>query len=149
MNFRVLLNCALIPTQLISASTKFFASPLILLEPKYHMKLGNFPKFRWKIQICLFYLKINKHGILEVLIPNPHIDFWNFDPKIHFWANLVRKGKNNYVYDFIFLYLLTLLQFGALCTLRLIYVLWTCNIIDKSQLFALPENWQSISSILF
>ena len=23
-----------------------------------------------------------------MLIPNPDLDFWNFDPKIHFWANL-------------------------------------------------------------
>ena len=23
-----------------------------------------------------------------MLIPNPDLDFWNFDPKIKFWANL-------------------------------------------------------------
>ena len=26
-----------------------------------------------------------------MLIPNPDLDFWNFDPKIHFWANLGPK----------------------------------------------------------
>ena len=25
-------------------------------------------------------------------IPNPDLDFWNSDPKIHFWANLGRKS---------------------------------------------------------
>ena len=29
--------------------------------------------------------------ILEVLILNPDLDFWNCDPKIHFWANLGPK----------------------------------------------------------
>ena len=36
-------------------------------------------------------MKIGTHGILEVLIPNPDLDFWNSDPKIHFWANLGPK----------------------------------------------------------
>ena len=26
-----------------------------------------------------------------MLIPNPDLDFWSFDPKIQFWANLARK----------------------------------------------------------
>ena len=30
------------------ASTEFFPTPSTLLEPKYHMQLGNFLKFRWK-----------------------------------------------------------------------------------------------------
>ena len=50
-----------------------------------HVNLGR------KIKSCLFWLKIGIHGILEVLIPNPDLDFWNFDPKIHFWANLGPK----------------------------------------------------------
>ena len=37
MNFRVLLNRGPTSTQLISASTEFFATPATLLEPKYHM----------------------------------------------------------------------------------------------------------------
>ena len=38
-----------------------------------------------------FWLKVGTHGMLEVLIPNPDLDFWNCDPKIHFWANLGPK----------------------------------------------------------
>ena len=38
-----------------------------------------------------FWLKIGMHGILEVFIPNPDLDFWNIGPKIHFWANLGPK----------------------------------------------------------
>ena len=30
-----------------------------------------------KIQICPFWMKICTHGILEVLISNPDLDFWN------------------------------------------------------------------------
>ena len=44
-----------------------------------------------KIKICPFWLKIGTNGILEVLIPNPDLDFSNSDPKIHFWANLDPK----------------------------------------------------------
>ena len=40
-----------------------------------------------KIKNCPFWLKIYTHGILEVLIPNPDVELWNSDPKIHFWAN--------------------------------------------------------------
>ena len=49
------------------------------------------PNLCQKIKSCPFWLKIGTHGILEVLIPNPDLDFWNFDPKIHFWANLGPK----------------------------------------------------------
>ena len=31
------------------------------------------------------------HSMPRILIPNPDLDFWNFDPKIHFWANLSPK----------------------------------------------------------
>ena len=44
-----------------------------------------------KIKSCSFWLKISTHGMLEMLILNPDLDFWNFDPKIHFWANLGPK----------------------------------------------------------
>ena len=47
-----------------------------------------------KIKSCPFYLKIGTHGILEVLIPNPGLEFGNLDPKILFWANLGRKSKS-------------------------------------------------------
>ena len=44
-----------------------------------------------KIKICLFWQKIDTHRALEVLIPNPDVDFWNSDPKIHFWENSDQK----------------------------------------------------------
>ena len=37
------------------------------------------------------YLVKMAYGILELLIPNPDLDFWNSDLKIHFWANLGPK----------------------------------------------------------
>ena len=40
---------------------------------------------------CPFCLKIAIHIISRILIPNPDLDFKNFDPKIHFWANLDSK----------------------------------------------------------
>ena len=52
------------------------------------------PNLGRKIKSCPFWLKIGTHGILEVLIPNPDLDFWNSDPKIHFWANLDRKSQS-------------------------------------------------------
>ena len=45
-------------------------------------------KFGSKIQNCPFCLKIGTHNISRRLISNPDLDFWNFDRKIHFWANL-------------------------------------------------------------
>ena len=47
-----------------------------------------------KIKSCPFWLNIGIHGILEMLILNPGLDFWNPDPKIHFWANLGSKIQN-------------------------------------------------------
>ena len=47
-----------------------------------------------KNRSCLFCLKIGTHLILEVLIPNMDLDFWNSDLKIHFWANLGKKIQN-------------------------------------------------------
>ena len=44
-----------------------------------------------KIRSFLFWLKIGTHGLLEVLIPNPGLDFWNSDLKIYFGANLGPK----------------------------------------------------------
>ena len=46
-----------------------------------------------KIQSCPFYLKIGACKILEVLIPNPALDFRNSNLKIPFWANLGRKSQ--------------------------------------------------------
>ena len=39
-------------------------------------------------------MKIGTHGILEVLIPNPDLEFRNSDPKILFQANLGRKSQS-------------------------------------------------------
>ena len=49
------------------------------------------PNLGQKTKSCPFWLKIGTHGILEILIPNPDLDFWNSDTKIHFWANLGPK----------------------------------------------------------
>ena len=46
------------------------------------------PNLGRKIKIPPFLLKIDTNGIMEMLISNPDIDFWNSNPKIHFWANL-------------------------------------------------------------
>ena len=45
-----------------------------------------------KLKSCPFWLKISTHGILEVLILNPDLDFWNSDPENHFWENLDPKN---------------------------------------------------------
>ena len=52
------------------------------------------PNLGRKYQSCQFWLKIGWHGILEVLTQNQDLDFWNFDPKIHFWANLGLKSQS-------------------------------------------------------
>ena len=39
-------------------------------------------------------MKTLTHGILEALIPNSDLDFWNCDPKIYFGANLGRKTQS-------------------------------------------------------
>ena len=70
-------------TQLISASIQLFATPSTIS-----------PNLGWKIQSCPFWLKLGSQGMLEVLIPNPDLDFWNSDPKIHFWANLDSKSQS-------------------------------------------------------
>ena len=46
------------------------------------------PNLGRKIKTCPFWLKSGTQGIMEVLIPNPDLDFRNSDPKIYFWANL-------------------------------------------------------------
>ena len=39
----------------------------------------------------MFCLKIGAHIISRMLIQNTDLDFWNFDPKLYFGANLVPK----------------------------------------------------------
>ena len=53
-----------------------------------------FPNLGRNIQSCPFWVKIGLHGILEVLIPNLDLDFWNSNPNIHFWANLDPKRQS-------------------------------------------------------
>ena len=92
-------------TQLISTSTHLhppppssFQPPPSSLQHSQHYLNQNIAR-NWaissnlgqKIKSYPFWLKISTHGILEVLIPNPDLDFWNSDPKIHFWANLGPK----------------------------------------------------------
>ena len=43
---------------------------------------------------CSFCLKIGACCISRMLIRNPDLDFWNFDSKIHFWANKGQKTQN-------------------------------------------------------
>ena len=52
------------------------------------------PNLGRKIKSYRFWLKIGTHGILKVLIPNPVLDFWNSDPKTHFWANFGWKSQS-------------------------------------------------------
>ena len=55
---------------------------------------ANSPSLGCKIKSCSFWLKIGTHVILEALVPNPDLDFWNFDPKKHFSANFRRKSQS-------------------------------------------------------
>ena len=69
-----------------------------------------------KSQSCLFCLKIGTRNMERMLTFIPTLIFLNFQPWIHFWANLGWKNQNNYIYDFIFPQSLTLLQFwGTVC----------------------------------
>ena len=80
-------------------SSSFQPSPSSLQHPQQYSNQNiarNWaisPNLGRKIQSCPFWLKIGSLGILEVLIPNPDLDFWNSDPKIHFWLNLGPKSQ--------------------------------------------------------
>ena len=77
--------------QLISASTQLSATPSIF-EPKYQIWAIS-PNLGQKLQSCPLWVKIGSHGLFQVLIPNPDFDFWNSDPKIHFWAILGSRSQ--------------------------------------------------------
>ena len=62
---------------------------LNVIRTKISHVIGQCPRF----QSCPLWLKVGKHGILEMLIPNPYINFWSSDLKINFWANFGRKSK--------------------------------------------------------
>ena len=106
-------------TQLISASTQFSATPSTIFEPKYCTQLGNLAKFRSKNQKLSILTEDwhtwytggvdseSKHRFLKFRPQNPFLgkfgpkkskvsvllDFWNSDPKIHFWENLGPKSQ--------------------------------------------------------
>ena len=95
-------------TQLISTSIQLHPAPTSsyqpppssLQHPQQYLNQnigrnwGISPNLGKIIKSCPFWLKFCTHGILEVLIPNPHLDFWNSNPKIHFWANLGSKRRS-------------------------------------------------------
>ena len=48
--------------------------------------IGQFPQiYAKKSKSCPFWQKVGTWGILEVLILNPDLHFWNSNHKIHFW----------------------------------------------------------------
>ena len=95
-----------------------------------------------KIQSCLFWLKISTHDTLEVIIPNPDLEFWNHDPKIHFWARLGQKRQS----------CLFCLEIGTHGISRMLLLIPTLffwfskpkSILGQiSKLFVLPKNWHA------
>ena len=90
-----------VSTQLHPPALSSFQSPASSLQHSQQYLNQNIarnwaisPNLDRKIKSCPFWLKIGTHGILEVLILNPDLDFWNSDPKIHFWANLGPKSQS-------------------------------------------------------
>ena len=99
--FWVLLNRTPSSTQLHPPPPSSFQPPPSYLQHPQRYKNQNIAR-NWeisqnldrKIQSCPSYLEIDTHGILEVLIPNPDLEFRNSDPKMPFWANLGRKSQS-------------------------------------------------------
>ena len=81
-------------TQFIPASTQLSGTPSTLLEPNIAFSRAISPNTGRKIESCSFWLKIGTHGILEVLILDSDLDFWNSEPKIHFYLNLGWKSQS-------------------------------------------------------
>ena len=88
------------PSSFQSAPSSFQPSLSSLQHPQQYLNQNiarNWaisPNLGQKIKSCPFWLKIGTYGILEVLIPNPDLDFWNSDFKIYFWTNLDPKSKS-------------------------------------------------------
>ena len=139
-------------TQLISTSTQlhppppssfqpppssFQPPPSSLQHPQQYLNQNiacNWaisPNLDRKIKSCLFWLKIGTHGILEVLIPNPELDFWNFDPKIHFWANLGPKTQS----------CLFCLKIGTHDMLRMLILIPTLVFLISNPNFLIGQIW--------
>ena len=99
IQYCVLLNRAPTSTQLHLPPPSSFQPPTSSFKPPSSSlyPIARYwaisPNFGRKIKSCPFWMKIGTHGILEVLIPNPNLDFWNFDHKIHFRATLGQKFK--------------------------------------------------------
>ena len=94
----VLLNRAPSSTQLHPPPlSSFQLPPSSLQHPQQYLNQNiarNWaisPNLGQKTKSCPFWLKIGTCATLEVFIPNPDLDFWNSDPKIHFRANLGPK----------------------------------------------------------
>ena len=87
------------PRSFQSPPSSFQSLPSSLQHPQQYLDQNiarNWaisPNLGRKIKSCPFSLKIDTHGILEVLILNIDLDFWSFDPKIYFWANLGPKSQ--------------------------------------------------------
>ena len=143
-------------TQLISTSSQlpppppssFQSPPSSLQHPLQHLNQNiarNWPispNLGQKTKTCPFLLKIGTHGMLEVLIPHPDLDFWNSDPKIHFWANLGPKIQS-FVWKLVLIY-----HKDADSKFRLrVLKFWPQNPFlvkfgpKKSKLSVLSENW--------
>ena len=148
-------------TQLISTSTQlhppppssFQPPPSSLQHPQQYLNQNiarNWaisPNLGRKIKSCPFWLKIGTHNILDVSIPNPDLDFWNSDSKIHFWANLGPKRQS-----YRFFLKIGTHGFSRMLILIPILVYWVFNPKihfwgkfgpKKSKLSVLPENWQT------
>ena len=89
--WRVLQNRAATSTQLHPPPPSSFQPPTSFLQHSQQYLNQNIardwaisPSLGGKLKIYPFWLQIGTHGILEVLSPNPDLDFWNSDPKIHF-----------------------------------------------------------------
>ena len=76
------------------------------------------PNLGRKIKTRPFWLKIGTYGILEMLIPNPNLDFLS-------WANLGQKSQSWHTWYLEMLILIP--TFGP----------------KKSNLSSLPENWDT------
>ena len=152
-------------THLISTSAQlhptppksFQSFPSSLQHPQQYLnrniarKCAISPTLGRNIQNCPFWLKIGSHGILEVLIPNPDLDFWNSNPKIYFWANLGPKSQTCPFCLKIGTHVISrmLILFPRKLILVLVLVFWISyqkSILGKfgpkkSKFSILPENW--------
>ena len=91
--FWVLLNRAPTLTQLHPPPSSSLQHPQQYLNQNVVLNWAISPNLGRKIKNCPFRLQIGTHGILEVLILNPDLDFWNSDSKIHFGQIWAQKFK--------------------------------------------------------